>query len=108
MAQLQGVEARDGAQRPSEHGDDGRTTSSAALFTSTDVTIFSTITFVSANTTNTRSMVVFMSMKSTTDMSSADEDMTARQNAMSAPIGGACKDGDGRSKYGIPRSVAKH
>jgi hypothetical protein len=46
-------------------------------------------------------------MKSAADVSPADEGRAAWEHAMSAPVGGARGDGDGRSKYGIPCSAAK-
>jgi hypothetical protein len=47
-----------------------------------------------------------MSMKSATDVLTADEGRVVRGHAMSAPVGGTRGDGDDRNKYGIPRSAA--
>jgi hypothetical protein len=44
---------------------------------------------------------------STTDVSPTDEYSVVRDHTMFAPVGGACGDGSGKSRYGIPRSIAK-
>jgi hypothetical protein len=40
-------------------------------------------------------------------VSPADEGRAAREHAMSTPVGGGRGDGDGRSKYVVPRSAVK-
>jgi hypothetical protein len=48
-----------------------------------------------------------MLMKSAADVSFAYEVKAVGEHAMSAHVGGACGDGDGTSKYGVPCLAAK-
>jgi hypothetical protein len=83
-----------------------RTSGRVLLFVSATAIFFVTAR-ISPNRANTLSMQVLMSMKSTTDVSPADEGRAVREHAMSTPVGGTRGDGNNKSKYGVPRSAAK-
>jgi hypothetical protein len=92
---------------PLDCGDGGQTSGGYVLFVSSATASFFAIARISPNRVNAVSMQVLMPMKSTIDVSPADEGTTVREHVMFAPIGGTHGDGDGRSKYGVPCSEAK-
>jgi hypothetical protein len=94
--------------QPSDRGDGGRASSGVVLFISSPIVIFSAIARISPNRANAPLMHVLVSMKSAADVSPADEGRVAREHAMSAPIGGACGDGNGRSKSMISSRSINH
>jgi hypothetical protein len=92
---------------PSDHGDSSQTSGGVVLSVSSTVAIFFAIAHISPDRDNAPSMQALMSINSAADVPPADEGGAAREHTMSTPVGGARGDGDGRSKYGAPRSAVK-